>query len=87
MLSVTPLAITRLVHLLSDFTCNYAVRIFERGGRLRLKRDERHADDTTFADGSRVVLLVAPQLAHKLSMRTLDVRETKRGVRLSLTRG
>lgn len=87
MLSVTPTAVARLVHLLSDFTCDYALRIIEKDGRLELKRDHRRTDDTTFADGSRVVLLVAPQVARKLSMRTLDVRETKRGIRLSLSRG
>lgn len=86
MLSVTPTAVARLVHLLSDFTIDYAVRIIEKDGRLRLKRDHRRTDDTTFADGSRIVLLVAPQVARKLTKRTLDVRETRRGVRLSLSR-
>ncbi|MCC7423457.1 MAG: hypothetical protein IT428_24540, partial [Planctomycetaceae bacterium] len=62
------------------------VRILEKDGRLRLKRDHRRTDDTTFADGSRIVLLVAPQVARKLTKRTLDVRETRRGVRLSLSR-
>ncbi|MCC7424564.1 MAG: hypothetical protein IT428_30215 [Planctomycetaceae bacterium] len=87
MFNVTPTAVARLIHLLADCTCDFAIRIVEKDGRLQLKRDQRRTDDTTFADGSRVVLLVAPQVARRLSMRTLDVRQTKRGIRLSLTRG
>ena len=86
MLNVTPTAVARIVHLLSDSTCDFAVRIIEKNGRLSLLRDQRRADDATFNDGNRVVLVVAPGVARKLSMRTLDVRETKRGVRLSLKR-
>ena len=86
MLSITPPAVARLVHLLSDSTCDFAIRIVTKDGRLRLRRDHRRADDTAFNDGGRVVLVVDPGMARKLSMRTLDVRETKRGARLSLTR-
>jgi hypothetical protein len=84
MLTVTQTAAARLSQLLGDSGIDRAVRIVRRERGLKLRKDHARPGDVTFAHQGRVVLLLDRRVAGSLSTRTLDVRDTTTGTRLSL---
>ena len=84
MLTVTKPAVARLSALLGESLKDTAVRIINRGRRLKLRRDHARSGDETFTDGNRVVLVLDPRISRALATRTLDVQQTTNGPRLRL---
>jgi Fe-S cluster assembly iron-binding protein IscA len=84
MLTVTTNAGARLTHLLDQSENFTAVRIVGRDRQLKLRRDQVRSGDATFAHSGRVVLVLDSRMSRALSSRTLDVRETSTGPRLSI---
>lgn len=85
MLTLTTSAAARLSSLLSGASLDRAVRLVRQNERLKIRRDQARAGDTTFAHEGRVVLVLDARMAKSLQSRTLDVRETDRGPRLRMT--
>lgn len=84
MLTVTENAGARLTELLGESADDTVVRVVRRKRRLKLRRDRVRANDAQFSHDGRVVLVLDEQISKRLSSRTLHVRQTKDGPRLSL---
>ncbi|MGH7127415.1 MAG: hypothetical protein ACREIV_02515 [Planctomycetaceae bacterium] len=84
MLTVTESAGTRLSGFLRKSADETVIRIVRRRKRLKLRRDHQRPDDTTFIHDGRIVLVLDGRISDALAFRTLDVRQTERGPRLTL---
>jgi hypothetical protein len=84
MLTVTDPAAARLQQLLKRSDDGSVVRIVRRERRLKLQKSRPRAGDTEFTHGGRVVLVLGRRASQALTSRTLGVRQTEAGPRLSL---
>jgi hypothetical protein len=84
MLTVTNPAGVRLAHLLETKAEDAVLRIFSRKRKFRLGVGHLRPDDRTFAHDGRVVLVLGARMSKSLAQHQLDIRETKKGPRLSL---
>ncbi len=88
MLTVTPAARDRLLAKLVSKSASedVALRVIERKGRWRLRRDRLRPEDATYTHGGRNVLLLDAAVAKAMSALLLDVRTGEDGPRLRLRR-
>ena len=84
MLTITDTASARLGELLSDSPDDEVMRIVRQDRRARMRRDQARPEDTVFTHNGRVVLVLDGAMADSLTARTLDVRQSATGPRLSL---
>ena len=84
MLTITDTASARLGEMLSDSPGGEVMRIVRQNRRARMRRDQARPDDTVFTHQGRVVLVLDGVVADALSARTLDLRQSSTGPRLSL---
>jgi hypothetical protein len=84
MLTVTETAAARLQQLLRCSNDGAVVRIIRRERRLKLRKSRLREGDTQFSHGGQVVLVLGERASLALASRTLDVRQTESGPRLSL---
>jgi hypothetical protein len=86
MLNVTDHARDRLLEKLAHrkATDDQALRFIRLPSGWRLDPDQARPDDTTFTRGGRNVLLLDAATAKALSDKTLDVKDTAAGARLTL---
>ncbi len=60
------------------------VRFYHNSDGLHLRLSETHPGDKSFTHQDRTVFVVDEDLAHRLNGRTLDVKETSDGMKLTL---
>ena len=84
MLKVSSRAAERMAHLLNAKSDEVVLRIIRRDNRLRMGFGHLRPGDQTFVHQGRVVLALDERVGKSLSLRQLDLRETKRGLRLRL---
>jgi Fe-S cluster assembly iron-binding protein IscA len=86
MLIVTSDARRRLARKLAlkKAASDQALRFVRRPGGWRLRLDGADSADTTICHDGRIVLLLDPTAAQLMKNKTLDVRKTVGGTRLTL---
>ena len=86
MLIVTEAASIRLAAKLTGKRAgdDVAMRFVRKRRRWKLRPDKPGPEDVAFAYEGRTVLVLQPQVAQRLTDRTLDARDTPAGSRLYL---
>ena len=89
MLTVTDAAGTRLAHIIDreERLDDVAVRLTHDGRRIAMAVEGERLGDTPFKHNGRTVLLLDERVSQLLESRTLDVKQTDKGDRLTLQRG
>lgn len=89
MLKVTKAALDRLSEKLENKKASEeaALRFTRKPGGWRLQVDEPDPTDNAFTRGGRKILVLDNEVSQSLSNKTLDVRETGDGPRLTLLVG
>jgi Fe-S cluster assembly iron-binding protein IscA len=89
MLTITEGAVTRLTSILDREECpeDVAVRLMYEGRRIAMTLDGERQGDTAFKHQGRTVLRLDERVSRRLENRTLDVKHTDDGARLTLRRG
>ncbi len=88
MFNVTYAAVARLAQELSrlEQPDQKVIRFCRSDDRMHLRLGEVQPGDQGFAHGGRIVFVVEPSLARQLSQRTLDIKRSSGGTKLSLIR-
>lgn len=86
MVTVTNNAQARFLDILSDSPVHVAIRIFEKGNRLSLRRGKARPGDNEVKHGDRVILLLSHAISKRLQGKVIDVRQTEEGPRIGVRR-